>query len=274
MRRDLAERRERGLELAPEVDRLRDGLARLRKMGQCGQGLLESRRRLSPGASSRRLGRGLAEEADRFDPQLAAEGVIGEPLHVLGDPVAVQGADGLDDAGMQRAAAPGEEAAVGHIVGALVALERVLEIAEGASLVEELGGLQMPQALAEGILGRSAISRSSANGTSLPTTAADCSRGFSSGDNRSIRGGENGLHRRRHLDARDGPGEPGASGVAGQGAPLDERADALLEEQRVAFGAPDQQVLEGSEARCSPSSASSSAVAPSAGNGSMRAWLS
>ena len=79
-----------------------------------------------------------------------------------------------------------EEAPVGDLVRERV-LEGVFEVREEARLVEELGGLEVGRAHGALFLGLSAMADRSANGTSLPMTAADWSRRLSSGERRSIR---------------------------------------------------------------------------------------
>ena len=78
-------------------------------------------------------------------------------------------------------------------------------------------------------------------GTSLPTTAAAWSRRLSSGPQAIDARGEDGLDRRRHLDARGGPVEPVRAGLADEGARLHERPHALLEEERVALRPRDEE---------------------------------
>ena len=56
-------------------------------------------------------------------------------------------------------------------------------------------------------------------------------------------GGQEGLHGGRHLEvSAAGTGESVGAALADQGARLHERADALLEEERIALGPLDQQV--------------------------------
>ena len=109
-------------------------------------------------------------------------------------------------------------------------------------LVEELGGLQVREPAAQRLLGSSAIACSSANGTSLPITAAACSRRLSSGGSRSMRAARiactvAGTWMRLH-----GPRQPIGAALAGQRAGLHQRPHALFQEERVALGALDQQL--------------------------------
>ena len=94
---------------------------------------------------------GLAEIGDRLLPQLAAQGVMGQPLDLLGEPVGREPLDRLDDAGVEGAPPVLEQAPVGHLVRQRV-LERVLEVRKEPRLVEELGGLEVGEAAAERLL--------------------------------------------------------------------------------------------------------------------------
>ncbi len=56
--------------------------------------------------------------------------------------------------------------------------------------------------------------------------------------------GQHGLHGGRHLDGVQRLGQTEGAALAGDDAGFDQRADALLQEERVAFAALDQQALE------------------------------
>ena len=86
-------------------------------------------------------------------PHLAPQGMVGQPFDLLGHPVPGERLQGLDDAGVQRPPPLLEETAVGHLVGQGV-LEGVLELGEQLRLVEELGRLQVRQAVVQGLLGQ------------------------------------------------------------------------------------------------------------------------
>ena len=86
-------------------------------------------------------------------PHLAPQGMVGQPFDLLGQPVAGERLEGLDDAGMERAPPLLQQAAVGHLVGEGV-LEGVLELGEEARLVEELGRLEVREAAVQRRLGQ------------------------------------------------------------------------------------------------------------------------
>jgi hypothetical protein len=109
--------------------------------------LLETGRRLSVGRACEGLGAGLTEVGNRLLPQLAPDGVVGQPLDLFGWALGVKRLDGVDDPGVERAPAVLEHASVGDLGGEHV-LEGVLEIREEPRLVEELGGLEVGEAAA------------------------------------------------------------------------------------------------------------------------------
>ena len=117
----------------------------------------------------------------------AAQGMVRQALDVLGQAIRVELFDRSDDAGMERPAALLEQAAVRHVVGQGV-LERVLRLREEADCIAAARRPGAGTAAAcRSASGVSAMAWSSANGTSLPITAAVWSRRFSSGGRRSMR---------------------------------------------------------------------------------------
>ena len=83
----------------------------------------------------------LAEIGDRLLPQLPAQGVVGQPLGLLGDALGREPLDGLGDAGVKRAPPIVEQPLVRHLVRERM-LERVLEIRKEPGLVQELRRLE------------------------------------------------------------------------------------------------------------------------------------
>ena len=186
-RLDLSQREERVAQAEPKIDRLLARRARLGKMRQRRQRLLEVGRRLTVCRPVERARAGLGKIPHGLFPDLAADRVIGEPLHLLGKTLGIERFDDLDDPRVQRLLPLVQQAAVGDLVGQPV-LERVLDVGEEAGLIQELGRLQVRESSLRAISsGCSAIASSSENGTSTPITAAACSRRFSSGGSRSMR---------------------------------------------------------------------------------------
>jgi hypothetical protein len=111
------------------------------------------------GVDARLRGRAdLLQVVKRLVPDLASEGVVGEAVDVLGQTIAVDALDRLDDPGVERAAAILKQAPVGDLVRQRV-LERVLEIGEQLRLVDELGGLQARETAPEVVFDAEAIAR-------------------------------------------------------------------------------------------------------------------
>src|SRR3954466_2834810 len=96
-----------------QIDRERGSLVAGREAPQGYQGLLEVRDRLAIRRARLRFEPRLPRISDRLVPHLAAEGMVGEPLEVLGQAVGVPALDGLHDLSVQRAPALPEQAAVG-----------------------------------------------------------------------------------------------------------------------------------------------------------------
>ena len=101
--RPIAEREER----VPEVDADVDGqLGRLPGLGETAEGperLLQVGNGLAVGCPRHGPEPRLAEIGDRLLPQLPAQGVMGQPLGLLGDALGREPLDGLGDAGVQGA---------------------------------------------------------------------------------------------------------------------------------------------------------------------------
>jgi hypothetical protein len=208
-----------------------------------GQGLLEERDGFAVGRSRPRLLSRLTQVGHRAVPQGPAHRMVGQPLDVLDQAVAVDRLDRFEDPGVEDALAILEEAPVHDLVGQRM-LEGVLGLGEEPRLVEKLGRLKAGQAGAELFLrqigdGEEEGERHVASDDRgrleqalvLRRQPVDASR-------------EHRLHGDRHMAFRQRPREPvGASG-ADEDLSLDQTADALLHEERVPFGPLDQQALE------------------------------
>ena len=150
---DLAVRHESIVQVQAEIHCLLVAYTALGQMPQRYQCLLEAGGGLAIGATGGRLAAGLAVEDHRLVPEPTIEGVVGETIHPLGQPPRRHPLDHGDEAGVEGAAMTVQERAVGDLVGQGV-LESVFEIGKEARLVEELGGLQMGEALAQLLFGR------------------------------------------------------------------------------------------------------------------------
>jgi hypothetical protein len=66
-------------------------------------------------------------------------------------------------------------------------LDGVFVVGKQACLIQELGGLEVREAAVEGVLRKLGDDLQQGQGTSVPMTAAVCSKRFSSGGSRSMR---------------------------------------------------------------------------------------
>src|SRR5215475_14211588 len=141
----------------PQVESEVDGLllrgAALREMPEGCQGLLEVHYSLSESRTRECLDTGLPTVRHGLVPDLAPQGMMGQPCHLLGQPVGIEPFAGCDDAGVQGMAPLQQETTVGHLVGEGV-LEGVVELGEEAGFVEELSGLQVAETAAQLRLGQ------------------------------------------------------------------------------------------------------------------------
>jgi hypothetical protein len=72
--------------------------------------------------------------------------MVGQAVHVLGQPLPGECLEGLHDPGVQAAPPLLEETAVGHLMGEGM-LEGIGALGKQAGLIEELGSLEVVQAL-------------------------------------------------------------------------------------------------------------------------------
>ena len=100
---ELSERQQRETEIQADVDRLLRPDAALRETLERDEGLLEVRDRFTVGRARRGARRGLSQVGDRLAPLPAAQGVMGQAVDVLGEPVLVETLDRLGDPRVQGA---------------------------------------------------------------------------------------------------------------------------------------------------------------------------
>ena len=129
----------------------------------------------------------------RLLPQLSAQGVVGEPLRLLGDALGREPLDGLGDPGVERALPVVEQPLVGYLVGQGV-LERVLEVREEPGLVEELRGLEPGQRGADLRLRRVGDGQEQREGDVLPDDRGRLEQPLDLGLEAVDARGENGLY--------------------------------------------------------------------------------
>ena len=107
--------------------------------------LLKAGHRLPVGGLRGRLGSCLPKVEAGLCPALASEGMMGEPVDLVGEAVTREGFQRLHDLCMQHPPPLQEEAAIGHLVREGV-LKGVLALGKEPGLVEELGRLEVGQA--------------------------------------------------------------------------------------------------------------------------------
>ena len=137
-----------------------------------------------------------------------------------------------------------EHATVGHLVGEGV-LEAVLGSGEEPGLVEELRGLQPRQTVPQLIFRLFRRLEQHGPGNILADDGGGLEKLLVLGREPVDARGENGLHGGGHLDGDGILAKAIGAGLSHQHLRLYERAHALLQEERVAFGSLDEETLEG-----------------------------
>jgi hypothetical protein len=203
------------------------------------EGLFVARRRLAVGSARLTSLPHLPAVAHRLLPHRPPNGVVGEPLGVLGKAISVKGFDRLDKPRVKLAPPLLQQAAVGHLVGQRM-LEGVLGLWEQAHLVQKLRGPETREGhphrgvvrLGDRLEQRQrhipAEHRGDLNEPLVFRRQAVNARGQD-----GLRGGRNGeslRHRRQPVGAALPDQRPG----------LDETLHALFEKEGVALGAGDQ----------------------------------
>jgi hypothetical protein len=177
--------------------------------------------------------------------------MVGQAFDVLAEPIGIAPLDRLHDLAVEAAAPVLEQAPVGDVVCEGM-LEGVLDVREDSRLVQELGGLEPPDRGAE--LGLVPLG----NRVEQPErdVLPDDRRRLENGPVRRRQPvdarGQHRLHRRRHLDRRQGSRQPVGAALPDQRPGLDERPDALLQEERIALCSLDQHALERIESDVGP----------------------
>src|SRR3989441_5827468 len=104
---ELSERVERIAKLQQEINPLLDRSSALREMPESFERLLEARDCFPVGRARGGLRPGLTEVGDGLVPDLAPEGMVGETIDVLGQPVGIQLFDRRHSARVEGAPSPG-----------------------------------------------------------------------------------------------------------------------------------------------------------------------
>jgi hypothetical protein len=246
-----AELQEGRAHVEPHVDGLHERVAGLRHVPQRAQRLLEERQRLAVGRPRHRLAGRLAQVADRLEPQLGAQRVVGEALDVLGPPVRVERLQRVHDASVQVAALLLEQTRVDDVVGEGMS-ERVGEVRIEARRVEELRLLQLGQ-VAEELVGRHPGHRLQQRERQvLADDGARLEERLPLVGQPVDARGQHRLDAVGDLDAGEWLGEAIGAAVADEHLVFDQRAHGFLDEERVAAGALDQHARQRLQLGCPP----------------------
>src|SRR2546427_6939971 len=149
--RELSEGSERTAKVEPEIDTLLDGLATLGEMREGSERMFEPRDRFPVGRACGSLRPGLTAVGDGLFPYLSLEGMVGEAIDLLGQPVGVELFDRLHDPSVEGPPSVLEDTRVADLV-AQGMLERVLRLGDESRLVQELASLKPHEAVAERFL--------------------------------------------------------------------------------------------------------------------------
>jgi hypothetical protein len=140
--------------------------------------------------------------------------------------------------GVERAPAVLKEAAVRHLVRQGV-LERVLEVRKEARLVEKLARLEGRETVPQDVLGHLRDRLEDGKGHIRADDRGRLEEALLFGREPVYPRGQDRLDRRRDLNARERSGEAIGAALPGQHLRLDQRAHALLQEERVPLGVRD-----------------------------------
>src|SRR6266850_3391375 len=144
----LSEREERIAKLQQEIDPLLDRSSALRQFPEGFERLLEARDGFSMGQAGGSLHPGLTAVGDGLVPDRAPEGMVGEAIDLLGQPVGIDLFDRPHDPSVELLPSVLGETRVGDLVSERV-LECVFHLGDETRLVHELAALQLHEAGAD-----------------------------------------------------------------------------------------------------------------------------
>jgi hypothetical protein len=132
--------------------------------------------------------------------------VLGQTLHLLVPPVTGQRFERLDNLRMQRPPLLREQTAIGHLVGQRV-LEGVRTLWEEAGLVQELGHLELQEAVVHSRLGQRSDGLQQQHGHLHANDGCHVQQVLHGGWQAINPRRQYRLHRHRHLDSGQGLGK-------------------------------------------------------------------
>jgi hypothetical protein len=145
------------------------------------------------GAPRHRPERCPAEVGNRLLPQFPVQGVVGQPLGLLGNALGRKLLDRLGNADVQITPPVLQHSLVGHLVSQRV-LESVFDIGKEPNLVEELGGLQAGQLGAHPVLRRVGNGKQQRQGYVLTDDGSSLEQALGLGGQAVDARGQDGLH--------------------------------------------------------------------------------
>ena len=174
--------------------------------------------------------------------------MAGDRLRVLHEARVVKPLDGGRHLRVEYLPPFVQEGPVGDLVGERV-LERVCPLGEHRRLVEELGCLEVRQPVVQRVLGQLGDRVQERERDILADHGGRLQEALLLGWKPVDASCKHGLDGGGHPDAGQWFRQATVSALAGEDLCLDQRADVLLQEERVAVGALDQDLLEGVESR-------------------------
>ena len=259
-------------QVKPEIDGLRQRVAVLGEVLQGHQRLLEGGHRLAVGRARQRLGPRLPAVGHSLVPHLTPEGMVRQPVDLLGEPLRRQPFEGLDNAGVQRTPPLLEDSPIGYFVRQGV-LEGVFQVREQVGLVEELGRLQMRQTHAQRLVRHLGNGLEQRQGHLCANHRRCLQQAFLLRRQAVDTRRQHRLHRGRHLDSRQGSGQTIGAALPDQHLGLDQRPHAFFQEKWIPPVRSTRSGVRGARLASLPSTAWSNASALAGGSGSSRSWV-
>jgi len=185
----------------------------------------------------------LIQEGHGLVPSLAAEGVMGQTVDVLGEAVRIEPFDRIDDAGVESATLILEKARIRNLVCERM-LEAVLEVGEERRFVQELAALEPTEPTAQVGVRCLIDGLQEGEGDILANDRGGLEEPLVVGWEPVDASTQDGLHRRRHLEGAETSPRPVRAAFTDEGLRLDKSPHAFLDEERIPLGPLGQLALE------------------------------
>src|SRR5262249_9556837 len=219
----------------------------LRQFFQSTQRLVEGSPGVSECRSRGRLPSGLPEIVHCLLLQVALDGMIGEPLDLLGQPVGVKVFDGSYDTSVDLPATFVEHPAIGDVVSERV-LERILQVRKELRRIEEFGSLQIVEQTAKLVLGQPANCVQEHEWNVVSDDCRLLQQVLSGSSQRVDSRCKNRLHCGRDLCAGEWPCKAVAATCTLEDSSINQPSHDLFDEERIPVGAFHQESFQGEQA--------------------------